>query len=215
MCSSRPSRKVNVTPAIAACGAANSEFDAWGSSPETRGRLSEPNESDRNPPLRGGFWRVVVFGRRPLLTLLRLFIWAALLVSISKYVIMPVKVVGISMMPTYKENRVNFINRLAYVFGQPRRGDVVAIRMAGEHVMLLKRIIALPGETVGFHAGRAVVDERVLPEPYLAWPSDWERKPVKLGPNEFFVVGDNRSMPQADHDFGRAERRRLIGRAML
>ena len=55
------------------------------------------------------------------------------------------------MLPTYRDHGVNFVNRLAYVFHEPRRGDVVAIRtLAGEHVMYMKRIVGLPGETVTF-----------------------------------------------------------------
>src|SRR5262249_7346901 len=97
----------------------------------------------------------------------------------------------------------------------PRRGDVVAIRLAGPHIMLMKRIIALPGETVAFHWGKTYINGRPLEEPYLRFPCDWEREPVTLGPDEYFVVGDNRSMPQVDHTFGRAGRERIVGRVML
>ena len=81
--------------------------------------------------------------------------------------------------------------------------------------MLMKRIIGLPGETVAFHRGKAFINERVLEERYLQLPCDWERQPVTLGPDEYFVVGDNRSMPQVDHTFGKAGRERIVGRVML
>ena len=73
----------------------------------------------------------------------------------------------------------------------------------------------LPGEQVGFQAGQLTVNGRPLPEPYLKWPCKWERPPVQLGPDEFFVVGDNRTMPIENHEFGAAKRERILGRLML
>ncbi len=157
----------------------------------------------------------LVYGKNPQWTLVRVIIWIVLLVIGSQFIVRPVKVQGISMLPTYRDGRVNFVFKLAYKFREPARGDVVAIRFAGEHIMLLKRIIGLPGETVGFFRGKVIVDGEFLDEPYLKTPSDWTRKPVTLGPDEFFVVGDNRSMPKEDHVFGVAKRERIVGKALL
>jgi signal peptidase I len=119
------------------------------------------------------------------------------------------------MLPTYRERGVNFIYRLSYVRKAPQRGDVVAIRYSGVHIMLLKRVIALPGETVRFSGGQVFINGEPLPEPYLKLKSKWTLGEVKLGADEFFVVGDNRSMPPGDHEFGRAKRQRIVGRAVL
>jgi signal peptidase I len=81
--------------------------------------------------------------------------------------------------------------------------------------MLMKRIIGLPGETVLFRHGRVFVNDVVLEEPYLKNPCDWERVPDTLGPNEYFVVGDNRSMPIEDHRFGKTEDFRIVGKVVL
>ena len=119
------------------------------------------------------------------------------------------------MFPTYKNGQINFIFRWAYSFNPPHMGDVVAIRYAGEHVMLLKRVIGVPGQTVGFFKGRVVVDGEFLEEPYVKETCNWTRIPVKLGPDEYFVVGDNRSMPMNDHTFGVASKERIVGKALL
>src|SRR5205807_1555665 len=116
------------------------------------------------PPL-PGWWRVILIGRRPRLTMLRIVIWVVACFVVTKFVLLPIRVQGVSMLPTYKENRVNFVNRLAYVHSQPKRGDVVAIRLAGPSIMFLKRIVGLPGETVGFHEGRLLINGQVLDEP--------------------------------------------------
>src|SRR4051812_3823764 len=89
--------------------------------------------------------RTMVIGRNPRRTLVRILIMVVTCFVVSKFVLLPIRVEGISMLPTYKERGVNCINRLAYIFHEPRRGDVVAVRLAGQHVMLLKRIVGLPG----------------------------------------------------------------------
>ena len=68
----------------------------------------------------------------------------------------------------------------------------------------MKRIVGLPGETVAFVDGRVLINGEVLDEPYEKSSCDWNLPPVKLGPDEYFVVGDNRTMPWADHTFGEA-----------
>ena len=119
------------------------------------------------------------------------------------------------MLPTYNDHRINFVNRVVYRFHKPQRGDVVAIRTSGISIMYMKRVIGVPGETVAFHEGHAMINGVVLDEPYVKRPCDWERAAVTLGPNEYFFVGDNRSMPQVDHTFGRGERERIIGKILL
>jgi signal peptidase I len=120
------------------------------------------------------------------------------------------------MLPTYKENGVNFVNRLAYLFREPRRGDVVAIGLqAGEHVMYMKRIVGLPGEAIAFHRGRLFINGKPLDEPYVKLPCDWEHEPERVGPDQYYVVGDNRDMPWEDHTHGRAARNHIVGKILL
>jgi len=92
---------------------------------------------------------------------------------------------------------------------------VVAIRLAGEHVMYLKRIIALPGETIAFHEGHAIVNGKMLNEPYVKFPCNWEVPPEEVGPDEYYVVGDNRTMDYEGHTQGRATRDRIVGKVLL
>jgi signal peptidase I len=81
--------------------------------------------------------------------------------------------------------------------------------------MFLKRIVGLPGETVAFHHGHAFINGRILDEPYVKYECDWERQPVTLGPDQYFVVGDNRSMPIEDHTMGEPHRDRIVGKILL
>jgi signal peptidase I len=137
---------------------------------------------------------------------------------VFKYILLPIRVTGISKVPAYKDRSVNVVNRLAYAWHAPRRGDVVSLRFADGaeiNVTLMKRIIGLPGETVGFADGHAFIDGQPLEEPYLKLPCDWARPPVKLKGDEYFVVGDNRSMPPDDHWHGVVRLNRIVGKVVL
>ena len=107
---------------------------------------------------------------------------------------MPVRAHGISMMPTYEEGQFIFVNRLAYRFSPVKRGDVVAITLKGGEAVLVKRIIALPGETVRIDGGQVFIDGVPLDEPYLRYHMPWNMKDGTVAADEVFVIGDNRSM---------------------
>lgn len=162
-----------------------------------------------------GWLRRAIIGRNPRRTLVRAALLALSCFLISQYVLRPVRVDGISMLPTYRDNGVNFVNRLAYFFHEPQRGDVVGIRLAGEHAMYMKRIVALPGETVAFREGRLWINGQPLEEPYVKLPCDWAQPPQQVGSGEYYVVGDNRSMDFWGHVQGRALRKRIIGKVLL
>jgi signal peptidase I len=157
-----------------------------------------------------------LIGRKPKRTLVRASILLVVCLVVSNFVLQPVHVKGDSMLPTYKDHSIHLVYRLAYLFHEPRRGDVVAIRMlAGEHVMYLKRIIGLPGETVAFHQGRLYINGNPVDEPYLKLPSNWEHEPKPVGRDQYYVVGDNRDMPWEDHTQGRAARNLIVGKVVL
>jgi signal peptidase I len=149
--------------------------------------------------------------------LVRLSVLVVLTVLVFRFGLVLVRVEGISMSPTYQDHHVGIINRLSYLFHDPRRGDVVAVRpMAGEHAgYYLKRIVGLPGESVAFHAGQLLINGRPLDEPYLRSSYSWEMESVTVGPNSYYVVGDNRTMDWADHFQGRTGRDRIVGRILL
>lgn len=172
-------------------------------------------------PAKPGWLRIVLIGRRPRATLVRIVVLVAVCVVVFKFVLLGIRVDGISMEPTYHNHRINFVNRLAYRWHGPQRGDVVAIRfsdpgaLATPHEMLMKRIIGLPGETVSFHEGHAYINGELLDEPYLKNSCDWDHGPIVCGTNEYYVVGDNRSMPFEYHTQGRATRDRIVGKVLL
>ncbi len=127
------------------------------------------------------WWCMALIGRRPKRTLVRIGVLVTVCFVLFRFVLAPIRIEGPSMLPTYRKGQVHMINRLAYRFHEPRRGDVVAIKYAGEHVMLLKRIVGLPGETVAFQGGRLLINGQMVEEPYVRYSCDWEMPPVAVG----------------------------------
>lgn len=162
--------------------------------------------------------KIAVIGRHPKLTLIRISVLVLSTLLLFKFVLLPIRVTGISMLPTYSDHSINLVNRLAYIKHPPQRGDVVNIRFAENsdiRVTFLKRIIGLPGDVVSFSAGHAFINGHELKEPYLRLPCDWNCPPVRLKNDECFVVGDNRSMPPEDHWHGKISLRRIVGKVLL
>ena len=127
----------------------------------------------------------------------------------------PVRVHGISMEPTYRDGALNLVNRVVYRLRRPVRGDVVAIRLAGPSVLYVKRIVALPAEKVAIVNGVVEINGTPLAEPYVHNRGKWDVPEVTVGPREYFVVGDNRIMRVADHDFGRVDASRILGKLVF
>jgi signal peptidase I len=178
--------------------------------------MTPQTESGGNPPSRPHWLQVITVGRNPQITLVRIGVLIVLIFLLRSFVVLPVRVHGPSMLPTYKDGSVNFVNLLAYLRHEPRRGDVVSVRAyAGLHVMLMKRIIGLPGETVTFNHGRIFIDGKLLDEPYEKWSCNWTLPPEKLGPEQYFIVGDNRTMEWQLHKFGKVDRNNIIGKVFL
>ena len=119
------------------------------------------------------------------------------------------------MEPTYRSGSLKFVNRLAYQRRKPARGDIVAIKLAGPHVLYVKRIIGLPGEHLAIERGQVYVNGAPLSEPYVKNRRDWDVAEVTLTAREYYVIGDNRGMRAADHDFGCVDVSRILGRVIF
>jgi signal peptidase I len=159
--------------------------------------------------------RRIVFGRNPRRTAVRVLALAAVAFITFSWVFIPIRTDGISMEPTYRSNALNLVNRLSYRLAEPARGDVVAIRLAGPHVVFVKRIVGLPGERLSFVGGVIHINGVPLDERYVRNRRAWDRPEVTLGAREYFAVGDNRGMQQGSHKFGIVDRDRILGKVLF
>lgn len=161
----------------------------------------------------------VIWGKNLRRTLLRSMILAIVCFVVFGFFLLPARTEGHSMEPAFYCSSIVFISTLRYRFNEPCRGDIVAISVGGRRALLfsrspllLKRIIGLPGERIMFQDSVLIVNGRQIPEPYAKRRNfSWNMPEVKIGMNEFFVVGDNRSMPMSAHTHGRVSHQRIIG----
>ena len=158
--------------------------------------------------------REILIGKAPGRSLIRGLCVAALLLAGSRFLLVPVRAHGISMLPTVSGRPVHLREPAGLPVLTPKRGDVVAITLKGGEAVLVKRIIALPGETVRIDAGQVFINGFPLDEPYRHYFLAWEMKDGTVAADEVFVIGDNRSMRLENHDFGFARQDRILGRAI-
>jgi len=102
-----------------------------------------------------------------------------------------------------------------------RRGDVVVFLEEPDGRHFVKRVVGLPGEAVSVAAQRVLIDGVVLDEPHARHIRPGERLPVRdemapvqLGPDEYFVMGDNRERSYDSRWFGPVRRDRMRARAL-
>jgi len=146
--------------------------------------------------------------------LLRLALVAGVAYLFFGYLCIPLRIKGASMEPTYHDGSWNFCWRGAYLFSEPRRSEVVLVRFAGSKVMLLKRVVALAREQIEFRSGKLCVNGKELAEPYIKYPCTWNLPPRQVVPGQVYVIGDNRNMPIAEHDFGQTPITRIEGKPL-
>lgn len=156
-------------------------------------------------------WREVVFGRNPRRTLIRVWIWTISIQLMFHAVVTPITVSGSSMLPTYRSGSRNLVNRLSYLRHRPQRGDVVVIDVGDPDGLLIKRIIALPGERVAIEQGRILVNGAPLRDAYACEPIPCDTPELRLGDNDYFYIGDNRT----DSVFGTVPLQRILGPVMF
>jgi signal peptidase I len=128
-----------------------------------------------------------------------------------KFVCLPFRIDGLSMEPTYRDGRVNFCFKLHYMFSDLKHQDIVLIRLAGEKVFLLKRVVALEGDTVEFQKGSLIVNGEKVIEDYVQFKSNWNLTLRTVKKGHVYVVGDNRSVPIKTHQFGQTSIKRITG----
>ncbi|HXF70448.1 MAG TPA: signal peptidase I [Thermoflexus sp.] len=156
----------------------------------------------------------------PVLTFLRELIETVLIVVVAMALVNTAtarfRIEGSSMEPNLHDGEYVLINKVSYWFSPPRRGDVVVFRFPHDPSRdFIKRIIGLPGETVAIRDGKVFINGRPLEEPYIRGPMVYTYGPVTLGPDEYFVLGDNRNASNDSHNWGTLPRSAIIGKAEL
>lgn len=157
-----------------------------------------------------------LFGKNPKRTLVRLGVLIGIFFITFKFFLVPVRVTGDSMAVSYKNGEINFVLRTAYSEEKkPQRGDVVAVWLDTRGLCFLKRVIALPGEQMGILNGEVLIDGKPIPEPYVWEKRPWFQRPITLKDNEYYLIGDNRSMYIFEHEHGVVYEREIMGKVIV
>ncbi len=150
------------------------------------------------------------------------------------------KVSGSSMDPTLEDGQYLVVNRLVYLpvdmerlskivpfwnvsapeerfaVRPPRRGDIIVFHFPDNPAQdFVKRVVGLPGETVEVRQGAVYVDGRKIPEPYLDTDDRSNARPLSLGPEEYYVLGDNRRNSRDSRSWGAVPEDLILGKVWL
>jgi signal peptidase I len=143
--------------------------------------------------------------------ILALIIFFAARATIQTFV-----VVMSSMEPSFYEGQRLVVNKAIYFFGEPERGDVVIFRDPnGQQDDFIKRVIAIPGDTIEVKNGAVFVNDVKLDEPYIKNPPNYTLAKQEVPENNYFVLGDNRNHSNDSHRGWLLPRENLIGKAWL
>lgn len=153
--------------------------------------------------------------------------------ALRTFVVQQFYIAGPSMETTlFGDDRV-LVNKLAYRFGEPSRGDVIVfdrVTVNGDTVQhddLIKRVIGLPGETLEIRSCVVYIDGAALAEPWLSAevtnPSydppvrcgTADAAPVMIDEGKVFLIGDNRPMSFDSRMFGPVDIDLIVGKALV
>ncbi len=130
---------------------------------------------------------------------------------IFTYLLIPMRIQGRSMEPTYKDGSFAFCWRPKYLYAEVKRSDIVTVRLSGKNTMFLKRVIGLSGDTIEFKNGMLIRNGTEVQEPYVKYRNPWNLKPRTVEAGHVYVVGDNRGTSMSRHRFGHVNQNRIMG----
>lgn len=136
---------------------------------------------------------------------------------ISHFVVQSVRVVGLSMAPTLSNSQICLLNRWVLHFRAPRAREVVVIRDPTDDGLSVKRIVAVPGDSVLVKKGTLFVNGKEVQEPYLPSGTPTFARPrvseqaFNCHTGEYFVLGDNRNVSLDSRAYGPIPRENILG----
>jgi len=127
--------------------------------------------------------------------IITLAVAAVVAMVVRCFIFEPVRVEGRSMLETLHHGEIVFVTKPEYLWGEPNRGDVIICRYPGRRENFVKRLIAVPGDTIEIRGTTVFINDVEQDESFLI--PDLNRinhsmEPQTLHDNQYFVMGDNR-----------------------
>ena len=118
--------------------------------------------------------------------------------------------------PTLLDGQKFILFRCPYLWRAPQAAEIVVIRDPEDHNLSIKRIIALPNQTIEIRRDGVYVDNAKIVEPYLTSEAAWASghkliKTTHLGPKEYYVLGDNRDFSADSRIYGPITKEAILG----
>jgi signal peptidase I len=139
-------------------------------------------------------------------------------ILIITFLYQPVRVEGTSMLPRLEDRDRLFINKFVYHISAIERGDVVVFRYPRDpEKSYIKRVIALPGDTLSIDHGHVYVNGNLLHEPYVPpeYRDNRSQAEMVIPADHYFMMGDHRSISSDSRDFGPVDRSLIYGKAVF
>ena len=124
----------------------------------------------------------LIIGSDPRRTLVRAGILVVAGWLFVSYGILSVRGSGPSMQPTIGDGQLMVVDRVSYRLRRPRRGEVAAVTWEGDRAVLIKRILAGPGDTIAIADGVVDVNGVAIAEPYVVHRAKWNLAPTTMAP---------------------------------
>lgn len=144
-----------------------------------------------------------------------------IVLPVRLFVAQPFVVEGESMHPTFETADYLIVDQLTYHFNEPKRGDVIVFRYPNDpNIFYIKRIIGLPGETVSIARGKVTITKAdgtviELDESYIIEEDATYSGDTSVGPDQYFVMGDNRPKSSDSRVWGVLPEDEIMGRAFV
>ena len=123
---------------------------------------------------------------------------------------------GPSMQPSLMNNQYVLVNKVAYLFHAPERGDVIVFHWPVDtNKDLIKRVIGVPGDVIVIDSKTVRVNGVLLNEPYIMTPANPTGNTWVVPSNEYFVMGDNRLVSDDSRDWGFVPKSYIVGKAVF
>lgn len=152
-----------------------------------------------------------------------LVVFGAIFALIYLFIAQPHKVSGSSMFPTFHDGDYILTDKVSYKVGEPSRGDVIVLKNPNDESQdFIKRIIGMPGDTIELKQGYIYLDGQRLTEIYLPQETSTaggrfltENSLIKVGTNQYFVIGDNRDHSSDSREWGTVPKEKIIGKTFF
>lgn len=148
-------------------------------------------------------------------------IFGAIFAALYLFVAQFHKVSGSSMVPTFQSGDYLITEKISYRFRDPKHGEIIVLKNPRDESQdFIKRIVAVPGDTLKISNNTIYVNGKAVKEDYLpagintrAGSFIREGETIKTGSNQYFVLGDNRDHSSDSREWGAVTKEEIVGRA--